>query len=93
MNKSQIDYSEVRAEQVPKAEAIYLGVDPHKAAISITWIMDHSTPQPARRFNWEQFWRFVQKQLSLANSEMRNRNQLAVEPGLTLGRNGACMVL
>lgn len=64
----QVHTSEVRAEQVtnPLAEAIYLGVDLHKVSISVTRIIDHGTPQPAQKFNWEGFWRFVQKQLSLA---------------------------
>jgi transposase len=64
----QINNSEVRAEQVTNAqpEAIYLGVDLHKQSISVTRIIDHSTPQPAQRFSWEGFWRFVQKQLGLA---------------------------
>jgi transposase len=47
-------------------EAIYLGVDLHKETISVTRIIDHSTPQPAQRLDWVQFWRFVRKQLSLA---------------------------
>lgn len=60
--------SEVRAEQATNApyEAIYLGVDLHKATISVTRIIDGSTPQPAQRMNWEGFWRFVSKQLGLA---------------------------
>jgi transposase len=60
--------SEVRAEQVASTqfEAIYLGADLHKASISVTRIIDHSTPQPAQRFTWEQFWHFVQKQIPLA---------------------------
>jgi len=60
--------SEVRADQVANVqyEAIYLGVDLHKQSISITRIIDNSTPQPAQRFTWEGFWRFVQKQLPLA---------------------------
>jgi transposase len=60
--------SEVRAEQVTNAknEAIYLGVDLHKQSISVTRIIDGSTPQPAQRFGWESFWRFVRKQLTLA---------------------------
>jgi len=64
----QIDNSEVRAEQVTKEqyEAIYLGADLHKLSISLTRIIDHSTAQPAQRMGWEAFWRFVQKQLSLA---------------------------
>jgi len=67
----QIDNSEVRAEQVANSqsvqpEAIYLGLDLHKQSISITRIIDHSTPQPAQRFTWDQAWRFIQKQLSLA---------------------------
>ena len=64
----QIDTSEVRAEQVTneQCEAIYLGVDLHKQSISVTRIMDRSTPQPAQRMTWEGFWRFVQKQIPLA---------------------------
>ncbi len=63
--------SEVRAEQVTNvstqpAEAIYLGVDLHKATICVTRIIDRSTPQPAQNFNWDQFWRFLGKQLPLA---------------------------
>jgi transposase len=48
------------------AEAIYLGVDLHKASISVTRIIDHGTPQPAQRLDWEQFWEFAQRQLALA---------------------------
>lgn len=60
--------SEIRAEQVTSAqyEAIYLGVDLHKQSISVTRIIDHSTPQPAQRFGWEGFWRFLSKQVQLA---------------------------
>lgn len=65
--------SEARAEQVtnttvtnPQVEAIYLGVDLHKQSISITRILDHGTPQPAQRLSWDQFWRFVEKQVGLA---------------------------
>lgn len=60
--------SEVRAEQVTNRayEVIYLGVDLHKATISVTRIIDGSTPQAAQRLSWESFWRFVEKQLSLA---------------------------
>jgi len=63
--------SEARAEQVTNespvlAEAIYLGVDLHKASISVTRIIDHATPQPAQRFTWEPFWHFVARQLKLA---------------------------
>jgi transposase len=64
----QINNSEVRAEQATNAsyEAIYLGVDLHKESISVTRIIDQATAQPAQRFSWEGFWRFVQKQLPLA---------------------------
>jgi transposase len=67
-NTIKSNTSEVRAEQVTnvKNEVIYLGVDLHKQTISITRIIDGLTPQPAQRFNWERFWRFVSKQLSLA---------------------------
>src|SRR2546425_9782276 len=65
--------SEVRAEQVTntqaqanQAEAIYLGIDLHKVSISITRIIDHSTPQPAQRFTWAKFWGFAQKQSAQA---------------------------
>jgi len=60
--------SEVRAEQVTdqQYEAIYLGVDLHKESISVTRILDHSTPQAAQRMSWEGFWRFVGKQVRLA---------------------------
>jgi transposase len=60
--------SEVRAEQVTNGqyEAIYLGVDLHKKSISLTRIIDHSTPQAAQRLTWEDFWRFAQKQTRLA---------------------------
>ena len=47
-------------------EAIYLGVDLHKQSISVTRIIDHATPQPAQRFGWGTFWRFVRKQLPMA---------------------------
>jgi transposase len=65
---NRVNNSEVRAEQVTNKqfEAIYLGVDLHKQSISVTRIIDHGTPQPAQRLTWETFWRFVQKQLSLA---------------------------
>lgn len=65
-NKTNI--SEVRAEQVTNTqyEAIYLGIDLHKQSISVTRIIDGSTPQPAQRFTWEAFWRFVEKQTRLA---------------------------
>jgi transposase len=64
----QINNSEVRAEQVTKAkyEVIYLGVDLHKQSISVTRIIDHSTPQPAQRFSWERYWHFMEKQVGLA---------------------------
>ncbi len=68
MTNKYSNNSEVRAEQAASvlAEAVYLGVDLHKATISITRIIDCTTAQPAQRFNWEQFWPFVQKQKSLA---------------------------
>src|SRR5690349_10065880 len=60
--------SEVRAEQVTKDqyEAIYLGCDLHKQSITVTRIIDRSSPQPAQRFTWEQFWVFVARQKTLA---------------------------
>jgi transposase len=60
--------SEVRAEQAANKqyEAIYLGVDLHKASITLTRIIDHGTAQPAQRFTWETFWKFVPKQIALA---------------------------
>jgi len=63
--------SEVRAEQATNKntvlpEAIYLGVDLHKATIMTTRIIDHATPQPAQQFTWDKFWTFVQKQIRLA---------------------------
>lgn len=65
-----VNTSEVRAEQATNAavlpEAIYLGVDLHKATITLTRIIDHSTPQPAQKFSWEAFWAFTQKQTALA---------------------------
>lgn len=67
-NTIKSNTSEVRAEQVTNTqnEAIYLGTDLHKQTISITRIIDHLSPQPAQRFSWESFWRFVSKQLILA---------------------------
>lgn len=66
----QIHTSEVRAEQVTStsvlAEVIYLGVDLHKASITVTRIIEHSTAQPAQKFTWEKFWAFTQKQTALA---------------------------
>lgn len=65
----QSNTSEVRAEQVTNAaqpEAIYLGIDLHKKTITVTRIIDHSTPQPAQKFRWEGFWAFAQKQPALA---------------------------
>lgn len=63
-----IHTSEVRAEQDTnaQAEAIYLGADLHKQTICVTRIIDHATAQPAQRFSWDVFWRFVAKQRSLA---------------------------
>lgn len=67
-NNNKSNTSEVRAEQVANKqyEAIYLGVDLHKATILVTRIIDSSTAQPAQRFTWEQFWRFGEKQMGLA---------------------------
>jgi transposase len=64
----QTDNSEVRAEQATNSvyEAIYLGADLHKQSISVARIIDHATAQPAQRFTWASFWRFVQKQLPMA---------------------------
>src|SRR5512141_2126705 len=66
--KNSSSTSEIRAEQAANTlpEAIYLGVDVHKATITVTRIIDHSTPQPAQKFRWNQFWAFAQKQVSLA---------------------------
>jgi transposase len=63
-----IHTSEVRAEQVTNTlpEAIYLGVDLHKKSICVSRIIDHSTAQPAQRFGWDAFWKFVDKQRTLA---------------------------
>lgn len=61
--------SEIRAEQAANAasyDAVYLGVDLHKESISVTRIIDHGTAQPAQRFTWEAFWKWVQKQIPLA---------------------------
>lgn len=67
--------SEVRAEQATNnndakntvlPEAIYLGVDLHKKTITLTRIIDHSTPQPAQTFTWAKFWEFARKQTGLA---------------------------
>ena len=67
---SQSNSSEVRAEQVPNnmvlPEAIYLGIDLHKATITITRIIDHATAQPGQKLAWEKFWVFTQKQTTLA---------------------------
>jgi len=69
-----IDNSEVRSEQVTNTtttvlpEAIYLGLDLHKATIMITRIIDHATPQPAQQFTWDKFWTFAQKQIALAKN-------------------------
>jgi len=61
--------SEVRAEPAtnPPYEAIYLGADLHKQTIVVTRIIDGATPQPAQRFTWLDFWRFVEKQQPLAH--------------------------
>lgn len=73
MNNQFSNTSEVRAEQVTNTpnttvlpEAIYLGTDLHKATIMITRMIDHSTPQPAQKFRWEQLWSWMQKQTTLA---------------------------
>jgi len=60
--------SEVRAEQVAnnQYEAIYLGTDLHKNSISVGRIIDNGTAQPTQRLTWETYWRFVEKQLSMA---------------------------
>lgn len=67
-NQHKVNTSEVRAEPVTNQPyaAIYLGVDLHKQSISVTRILDHSTPQPAQRLDWEGFWRFAGKQVGLA---------------------------
>jgi len=63
-----IPTSEVRAEQVTNAlaESIYLGVDMHKPFLMVTRILDQTNPQPAQKFDWEDFWKFAQKQVGLA---------------------------
>lgn len=68
MKQTSFNNSEVRAEQVTNTlpEAIYLGMDLHKASIMLTRIIDHSTPQPAQKFTWETFWAFLKKQTGLA---------------------------
>jgi hypothetical protein len=68
MNNKKTNNSEVRAEQVTSAqyETICLGLDLHKASIMLTRIIDHCTPQPAQRLDWEGFWKFAHKQISLA---------------------------
>ena len=61
---------EVRADQVSNTsvlpEAIFLGIDLHKADNMITRIIDHASPQPAQRFTWEKFWIWMGKQTQLA---------------------------
>jgi transposase len=47
-------------------DTICLGADLHKKSIMVTRIIDHATPQPAQRFTWTEFWRFVAKQMNLA---------------------------
>src|ERR1041385_6767387 len=47
-------------------EVIYLGADLHKDSVVVTRIIDQASPQPAQRLTWEGFWRFVQKQTTLA---------------------------
>lgn len=73
-NQQSSNTSEVRAEQATNndqkntvlPEAIYLGVDLHKKTITLTRIIDHSTPQPAQTFTWAKFWEFARKQTTLA---------------------------
>jgi transposase len=71
----QSNTSTVRGEQVTNnvvstalPESIYLGIDLHKASITVTRILDHSTPQPAQKFDWGRFWVFAEKQTTLAKN-------------------------
>jgi len=68
MNNKSTNTAEVRAAQVASKsyDRICLGVDLHKASITVTRIIDGSTPDAARRFSWDGFWKFVNKQRSLA---------------------------
>jgi transposase len=64
MTKRKCNNSEVRAEQAtnPRYENIYLGIDLHKKSITVTRIIDGATPEAARRFSWERFWQFIDRQ-------------------------------
>jgi transposase len=74
MKNNDLNTSEAGAEQAKVTsapgttsyEVIYLGIDVHAQSVTLTRIIDHSTPQPAQRFAWLDFWRFVQKQVALA---------------------------
>lgn len=69
MNQPNSPNSEVRAEQAAskKHQLIKLGLDVHADSIVVVRILDHSAPQPAQRFTWAQFRRWIQTQLALAH--------------------------
>lgn len=68
MNQHQMNNSEVRAEQAANKayETIKLGLDVHADTIVVVRILDHSTPQPAQRFSWDQFRVWIKTQVALA---------------------------
>ena len=60
--------SEGRQAAKLQYDDIFLGVDLHKASITVTRIIDNCSPQPAQRFGLEPFFSFVEKQTTLAQN-------------------------
>jgi transposase len=70
MTKPNLINSEVRAEQAASKayQSIKLGLDIHADTIVVVRLLDHSAPQPAQKFTWEQFREWVKTQLALAEA-------------------------
>lgn len=70
MNQSNLNNSEVRAEQVAskKLQTLKLGLDVHAESIVVVRLLDHSAPQPAQKFTPAKFRAWIKPQLPLAEA-------------------------
>jgi transposase len=66
MKKPTNTRKEVCKEQAQKASVIKLGLDVHADSVSVVRQIDGAVPQPAQKFTWAAFWKWIAKQLQLA---------------------------
>ena len=70
MIKQNPNNSKVRVEQVANThyKTIKLGLDVHADTIVVARMLDNSTPQPAQKFRPDQFLRWIQTQVAMADA-------------------------